>query len=244
MKFSFIIPAYNEEKRIETCLASIMQLPDIAEHEVLVVDNNSQDATAQIVRTKFPEVKLITETEQGMCIARNKGASEATGDILVFFDADCVIPEWWTERVTRKFEDDPGLLAVSGPYHFFDLPWYYKWVEFVDFYVLYVFVEYILNRLFHKSGLMVGGNLAVRRDAFFTIGGFDTSILFYGEDMDIAERLMKLGRVRYHIGLWVGSSARRLLAGNPLKQGFWYLFSYVWYLTVGESRGKRYEEVR
>lgn len=244
MKVSYIIPAFNEEKLIEKCIRSIVSQDNLPEHEIIVVDNNSKDRTSEIVKKEFPEVLVVKEPRQGMTRARNTGAKEAKGDILVFFDADVVVPAHWTERMLDKFLVNKDLVGVSGPYKFYDLPFWYKPFEFFIFQILNRSVEIVLNRLLKKFSLCVGGNIAVKKDDFWKVGGFNEDIIFYGEDIDLPTKLMKYGTVRFLYDLWVWSSARRLVDGNPIKEGIIYIVNYTWFFITGKSRGKLYKEVR
>lgn len=245
MKISYIIPAYNEEKYIEQCVRSVLDQKHVADFEVIVVDNNSKDRTAELVRDKFPEVKLVQEPKQGMTIARNRGAREATGDIIVFFDADVKVPFHWEERMLERFSREPNLVGISGPYRFYDLPKRYKFIEFIDFHILYPFVgELILKKILKRGALWNGGNLAVKRNVFNKVGGFSEEIVFYGEDSDLAKKIMKEGNIAFLQGLWVGSSARRLLKGDPILEGLRYVSQYAWFFMTNKSRAKSYKEIR
>lgn len=82
---SIVIPAYNEQKNIEACLETILN-QSYNNYEVIVVDDGSTDKTIEIVQ-KYP-VKLIKQSHQGPAKARNLGAKEAKGEILVFMDSD------------------------------------------------------------------------------------------------------------------------------------------------------------
>ncbi|MDP2637137.1 MAG: glycosyltransferase family A protein [bacterium] len=245
MKISYIIPAYNEEKYIGQCVRSVLNQSHVADFEVIVVDNNSKDRTSQIVREQFPSVVLIQEIKQGMTVARNRGAREATGDILVFFDADVKVPLSWEGRMLERFSQRKNLVGVSGPYRFYDLPKRYKFIEFIDFHVLYPFVgELILKKILKRGALWNGGNLAVKKEAFDKVGGFSEAIVFYGEDSDLAKKIMREGEISFLQSLWVWSSARRLLKGDPIKEGLRYVSQYAWFLATNKSRAKSYEEVR
>lgn len=88
MKVSVIIPVYNGSKKIGKCLDSILSSSYKSE-EIIVVDDGSNDNTAQIVRN-YP-VKLLMQQNRGPAVARNNGAKHATGDLLFFFDYDVVL---------------------------------------------------------------------------------------------------------------------------------------------------------
>ncbi len=87
-KLSIIIPAYNEERTIAEIIRRV-QAVDIGplEKEIIVVDNNSTDATLRIART-IPDIRIYVETQQGKGAAVKRGFKEATGDILIIQDAD------------------------------------------------------------------------------------------------------------------------------------------------------------
>ncbi|MDP2664839.1 MAG: glycosyltransferase family A protein [bacterium] len=245
MKISYIISAYNEEKYIEQCVHSIFEQKHVADFEVIVVNNNSKDQTLEIVRTQFPEAKVVTEIRQGMTIARNRGAKEAIGNILVFFDADVIVPPHWEGRMLERFSRSEKLVGVSGPYRFYDLPQKYKFVEFISFRILQPFVgEFLLRKVFKKGALWNGGNLAVKKDIFDRVGGFAEEIVFYGEDSDLARKMIKEGDITFLQSLWVWSSARRLLKGNPVREGLRYIAEYARFFMTNKSREKSYKEVR
>ena len=66
----------------------------------------------------IPNVRVVDEPRKGLVVARETGRLTATGDILVYLDADCRAPLMWLERVERRFINDPLLIALSGPYGF------------------------------------------------------------------------------------------------------------------------------
>jgi glycosyltransferase involved in cell wall biosynthesis len=118
MKTSLIIPAYNEEKYISKALTAISEMT-LQPDEVIVVDNNSTDKTAAIVK-KFPWVTLISYTEkQGTNAARQAGFEASTGDIVALLDADCIPHRTWFEDGVRAVRSKK-VAAVTGPYDFFD----------------------------------------------------------------------------------------------------------------------------
>ena len=115
MKFSIILPAFNEEAYIGSTLDAIqaasMELSAHSEDvgvELIVVDNNSGDATAAVARDKGAEV--IHEPVQGIARARNTGARHAGGDVLIFVDADVLMPPELL-RVIHTALDDPDCIG-------------------------------------------------------------------------------------------------------------------------------------
>src|ERR671913_393196 len=117
-RLSVIVCAHNEARYLRACLHSLLaqtRVPD----EILVVNNASTDAT-RAVALQVPHVRVVDEPRKGLVVARQTGRREATGDVLVYVDADCRAPLTWLACVERRFLADPGLLALSGPYRYYD----------------------------------------------------------------------------------------------------------------------------
>lgn len=112
LKVSVIIPVYNEERHITACLDALTA-QTTAPDEIIVVDNNSTDQTAELAK-KYKGVIIVKEKEQGLIAARNRGFREASGDILCRIDADAVLTPDWTERVHSGFSSDPELAGMTG----------------------------------------------------------------------------------------------------------------------------------
>src|SRR5512138_2703715 len=92
-EISVIVPAWNEEKFIESCLYALQQQKTKAFCEIIVVNNNSSDSTVNIVE-KFAGITLLNEPRQGVSFARNTGVKKAQGKIIVFIDADIRFPAY------------------------------------------------------------------------------------------------------------------------------------------------------
>jgi glycosyltransferase involved in cell wall biosynthesis len=95
LDFSVIVPLYNVEKYVDRCI-SALQDQDYPKdrYEIIVVDNNSTDATRPLVRG-YPRACLLKEPIQGAYVARNRGISTAKGDVIAFTDPDCLpCPDW------------------------------------------------------------------------------------------------------------------------------------------------------
>jgi hypothetical protein len=130
----------------------------------------------------------------------------------VYIDADCRTPVEWLSRVEARFLRDRPLVALSGPYRYYDWDWQGRWlIRAYDLTVApatQVLVKYVLR----AGAILYGGNFAVRRHALAAIGGFDTSIEFHGEDTNLGRRLCGVGKVSIAMSCWVHTSARRFLA--------------------------------
>lgn len=118
MNVSVVIPAYNEEEYIGRCLKSLKE-QTVAPYEIIVVDNNCTDSTAEVARQYG--VTVLREKEQGMIPARNAGYTAAKGDLIARTDSDAVLPPDWIAKIQKVWsEGHPA--ALSGPITYYDLP--------------------------------------------------------------------------------------------------------------------------
>ncbi len=108
--FSVVIPAYNEEEYIEECILRLIEQGSNID-EIVVVDNNSTDGTADIVKRLAADdarIRLITESRQGVVYARSAGFDSARGDIIARVDAETLVGEGWTEALLGFFASEAG----------------------------------------------------------------------------------------------------------------------------------------
>jgi glycosyltransferase involved in cell wall biosynthesis len=210
MMMTVVVCAYNEARCIQACLFSLLaqtRLPD----EILVVNNASTDGTAELARA-VPGVRVIDEPTRGLVIARETARRHARGEILAYLDADCRAPICWLERVERRFEAQPSCLAVTGPYRYYD--WDRSGRALLRAYDIVVAVptHLLVHRVLRLGAILYGGNFAVRGESLTSIGGFDRSIEFHGEDTNLGRRLTRIGRVALCLDCWLWTSARRYRA--------------------------------
>ncbi|MFZ5364419.1 MAG: glycosyltransferase family 2 protein [Patescibacteria group bacterium] len=244
MKISIIIPAYNEEKLLPRCLKSVFATHLPEDYEVIVVNNASTDRTEQIAKS-FAGVKVVMELNKGITRARQAGFRAATGDILVFFDADTVIPPDWFRVAVKKFKSDPKLVGVSGPYHFEAISWWARRLEWFYTWIILPIGEFVWKYILRQGGIMLlGGNFAVRREALEAINGFDTKLDFYGEDTNLTRRIGKIGKIYYSNKLFVYSSPRRFEGEGGVKLAFKYVINFLGEWIFKKPINKTYEDFR
>lgn len=246
MKISFSIPAYNEEHRIARCLESVQKEIIRAgmenDVEIVVVNNASTDRTKEIAQ-KFSGVKVVDETRKGLTFARQAGFEHSNGDLIANVDSDTLVPPGWLDTVTREFSRDKSLVALSGPFLYYDLPAFSRFCVRVFYWIGYG--TYAFNKHVLRAGSMLqGGNFVVRRGAMQKIHGFDTSIKFYGEDTDVARRLSAIGDVRWTFRLPIYASGRRLAHEGILKMGGRYALNYLWTTFAKKPWSEEYVDVR
>jgi glycosyltransferase involved in cell wall biosynthesis len=244
MKISIIIPAYNEEKLLVRCLESIFSARLPESYEVIVVNNGSTDRTEEIAKS-FEGVQVVTELNKGVTRARQAGFKAASGDILVFFDADTIIPDDWFRIATKRFESNPKLVGVSGPYHFEAISWWARGLEWFYNYIVMSTGEFVWKYILRQGGIMLlGGNFAVRRGALEAINGFDTKIDFYGDDTNLTRRIAKIGKIDYSNKLFVYSSPRRFKGEGWIKLVFKYVINFLGEWILKKPISRTYEDFR
>lgn len=219
---SVIIPAFNESGSIAKTLRALSAQSYRGEYEVIVADNGSTDDTREIARRNGARVVMENHVKSAAG-ARQKGALGAQGQILLFTDADTIVPENWIEEFVLLFKNDPQLLAVSGMYDFYDGSAFLRIVTWMFNYYLFVVFNW------HS-----GANMAVKKDIFTRVGGFNTKISI-SEDSELFHRIEKEGRVRRLSSHKVMTSARRF---NTLGffGGLWN-YSSTYFVTKYLKKG-------
>jgi cellulose synthase/poly-beta-1,6-N-acetylglucosamine synthase-like glycosyltransferase len=159
-------------------------------------------------------VRVISEPTKGLVIARETARREAKGDILAYVDADCRAPLQWLQRIEARFARHPALVAVTGPYRFYDWDLLGRGRALIRAYDAVVAppTHVLVHYLAGAGAILYGGNFAVRREALERIHGFDRSIEFHGEDTNLGRRLTPLGSIEVARECWIWTSARRYRA--------------------------------
>lgn len=185
MHLSIIIPAFNEERLIEHCLYSISA--SLAENnrpgftsEIIVVDNNSTDSTAELARQAGAQV--IFEPINQIGRARNAGAAVAAGDWFLFVDADSILSPGLLADILRLIEDDKSV-GCGSTVTMQGLPWWAHWML------------QLWTRISILCRWAAGALVVCRSDAFRDVGGFNQE-LYAADEIDLSQQLKKWGRQR------------------------------------------------
>lgn len=186
MLVSIVIPTFNGATRIVACLAALLRQIDLTKTEILVVDDGSTDDTAEVV-AGYAGVRLIRQSNAGPAAARNRGALEAAGTIVLFTDDDCVPAPQWLTALTEPFEDS-NVVGVKGVYRTSQTRLMARFVqiEYEDKYRRMSDVSQIDFIDTYSAGF--------RRDRFLEIGGYDTSFpVACAEDVELSYRMSERG---------------------------------------------------
>jgi glycosyltransferase involved in cell wall biosynthesis len=168
---SIIIPAHNEERHIEKCLESLLA-QDYQDIEIIIVDNGSSDNTPKIVERyveRFGDkVRLLRMRRNlGPGGGRNVGASSATGDILVFVDADMVFPHDYITKLIRPIQRGEALLTTHANEYVANIE--NPWVK-------------IQGQTVRSTGKRMGEVFrAVKKEFFINHGGFDPDLHYHDD---------------------------------------------------------------
>lgn len=245
MKLAFVIPAFNEEALIGKCLQSV--LAEIGrsgvDADVIVVDNASTDRTGEIA-AGFEGVRVVHEPRKGLVHARDAGFAASAGyDLVANIDADTLVPEGWLGVVRDEFSRDPGLVCLSGPYIYYDMAPHNRLL--IGMFYGLTYLIYLLNRFVLRVGSVVqGGNFVFKRAAWESVGGYDRSIKFFGEDTDVAVRLSKVGGVKWTHRLKMKTSGRRLEKEGVFRTAGTYTLNFFWVTFRGKPMTKDYTDIR
>lgn len=201
IRLSLVIATYNRAEQLMTTLASVASQRCCEEWECVVVDNNSKDNTRERVEKFSKEhselnILYVFEPQQGLSHARNAGIVASRGDIVAFVDDDeCIVPQF-VESYISLFDTHPDAMSAGGKivaeYPTGRPRWMSRYAE-----------QPIANPMdfgnkiivFPKGKIPGGGNMAMRRRVFDTVGMFDTSLgrtgkrLIGGEESDLFERM-------------------------------------------------------
>jgi glycosyltransferase involved in cell wall biosynthesis len=167
MKLSVVVPFYNAEKYIEDCIRALLSqnFPE-NDYEIIMVDNNSSDNSAEIV-ARYPLIHLLSEDKQGAYAARNRGISEAKGEIIAFTDPDCLPSADWLQNIDRAMHcPDVGIVLGSRKFshNFWALPLLAAYEKEKD---IYIFSSHNKEMYFGYTN-----NMAVKRTLFEKLGLF------------------------------------------------------------------------
>ena len=185
-RVTVVVCAYNAQATLDGCLASLERV-DYPDYEVVVVDDGSRDATAEIAR-RYPRVRLVQTPNRGLSSARNAGLAEASGGVVAYLDADARADRDWLTWLVQPFLGAEAVVGSGGPNLVPpDDPRVARCVARAPGGPTHVLLDDQVAE--HVPGC----NMAFRKDALLAIGGFDPIYLRAGDDVDVCWRLQARG---------------------------------------------------
>lgn len=238
---SIIIPTLNEEKVLQNTLLALKKLNALP-YEIIVSDGGSKDKTLAIAE-KYADkvVKNETVQRQNIAIGRNLGAQAASGNFLVFIDADVHIPDInnFFKVAINLFKEDKALVGLAANLKVFPTD---ATLSDKFFFKLINLTHYLANNWL-KVGSASGEFQMVRAEAFRQLGGYDERLIM-GEDNRLFVQLAKIGKTRMETGLHVLHTARRAhKTGWPKLLSLWML-NNIWNQIFKRSFSKEWTVIR
>jgi len=180
---SIVIPVYNEEAYLAACLDAIAA-QTVRPLEVIVVDNNSTDRSVAIAR-RYPFVRVVRESRQGVVLARNAGFNAARGDIIARIDADTHLQRDWVAQLGVLVQEYPAARAFVGACTYRDVPM----AELVT--KAQAWLYHGLQKRIAGTQILWGSNMAIRQTDWRHVADECGTRLDIDEDIDLSLRLMK-----------------------------------------------------
>ncbi len=220
MLISIIVPAYNRSEEIDEFLSSFVKQSS-KNFEVVIIDDGSTDNLKEVIK-KYQSVltlRYFYQQNKGPGTARNLGMSKANGDILVFIDSDCTVPEEYIENLERHLNTE-NFDAFGGPDTYRDdFPPFLKAVN----YSMTSFIGTGGTRGSNKSVAKYyprSFNMGIKRKVYEKIGGMNE--LRHGQDMDFSNRIYKAGfKIKFLPDVYVYHKRR-----TSLKKFFKQIFNW------------------
>jgi O-antigen biosynthesis protein len=218
MKLSIIIVNYNVKHFIEQCLHSVYKAIKGSDIEVYVVDNNSVDGSCQMIRNKFPGVKLIeNKKNEGFAKANNIAIRESKGKYVLLLNPDTVVQEDTFDKCMAFMEFHPeagalGVKMINGKGNFLPESKRALPTPSVAFYKISglskifprskIFGRYHLGHLnkeqTNEIEILSGAFMFIRKETLDKTGLLDENFFMYGEDIDLSYRILNAGYKNYY----------------------------------------------
>ncbi|PNQ74055.1 glycosyl transferase family 2 [Hanstruepera neustonica] len=211
MKLSVVILNYNVRYFLELCLNSVEAAIADLDAEIIVVDNNSEDDSCQMVKTHFPNVNLIEhKNNDGFSKGNNLGVKQAKGEYICILNPDTVVAED-TFSMLLQFADSQsnlgivGCRLIDGTGHF--LPESKRNIPKPVIALKKLLgnpYDYYANQInefeIGEVPIFVGAFMFMKQSLYNEVGGFDEDYFMYGEDVDISYKVLTAGYTNYYNG--------------------------------------------
>ena len=217
MQLSVIILNYNVRYFLEQCVFSVQKALEGIDGEIIVIDNASSDDSCEMMKTKFPHIKLIeNEANLGFPKGNNIGVAQAKGEYICILNPDTVVAEdTFTSILNSQLPTSNSQLGIIGcklidgagnflPESKRGVPT--PWVAFTKIFGLYkisnYFGKYYAQHLSEnesgKVDILVGAFMVMKRELYLEVGGFDENCFMYSDDIDLSYLVLKTGKSNYY----------------------------------------------
>lgn len=218
-RFSVVIPCYNEEAYIGETLDSLIGQDFKEPYEIIVVDNNCTDRTAEIAKS-YKNVKVVKQKNPGVVWARQAGTENASGEIVISSDADTTFESTWLSQSDAQYKKSDKIIAVCGPCEFVNDP---SWGS-LSCYLLFNGV-YHFQKILGRPNYITATNTSFKKSVW---QGYNTNLTQGGDEFGLLLKLKKQpGKIIFTRDYKVYTSSRRLekgLAYNLFVSSLFYYF--------------------
>ena len=217
MQLSVIILNYNVRYFLEQCILSVQKALGGIDGEIIVVDNASTDDSCEMMKAKFPNIKLIENaTNLGFPKGNNIGVAQAKGEYICILNPDTVVAEdTFVKILNSKFQIPNSQLGIIGcklidgtgnflPESKRGVPT--PWVAFTKIFGLYkisnyfgkYYAQHLSDNESGKVDILVGAFMLMKRELYLKVGGFDENCFMYSDDIDLSYLVLKTGKSNYY----------------------------------------------
>jgi GT2 family glycosyltransferase len=248
LELSIIVVTYNSRRHVRDCLESVQLSAASFGHEVIVVDNASQDGTPDIIRNEFPNVRLIANPEnKGFAHGNNLGIAQSQGQFIILLNPDAVVPPKTLDTLLKemKLSSETGLLGclLLNADRSLQQSFGYE-VSFWSEVIRKLFFNLWENHRFSPAGWVLrflhsrkrevawvkGACMLARRQALLDAKLMDENFFMYLEDADLCQRIRQLGwHVRYTPEAQVTHFGGGSVQSNPGRSALEYRRSQLYY---------------
>lgn len=245
LKISIIVCTYNRSELLLGCLHSLVeQTLDTEDYEVIIVNNNSTDNTVETVghfakTYNHIHIRIVTELNQGLSFARNRGWQEASGEYVAYIDDDALAPPDWVYQIQSFIDRQPNVSAFGGPYTSYSLVAVPDW--FPPGYGCHSLGEDERPIVVGREWIS-GTNMIFKKKLFFDFGGFDENLGMSGSNVSYGEEtnfLIKLSKNSIPVYYVPKINVRHLVAEYKMSLTWLLLSSYkvgrCYNLTFGKD---------
>ena len=217
MQLSVIILNYNVRYFLEQCILSVQNALEGIDSEIIVVDNASSDDSCEMMKDKFPNIKLIENaTNLGFPKGNNIGVAQAKGEYICILNPDTVVAEdTFAKILNSKFQIPNSQLGIIGcklidgtgnflpeskrglPTPYVAITKIFGLYKISNFFGKY-YAQHLSENQSGKVDVLVGAFMMMKRDLYSKVGGFDENCFMYSDDIDLSYMIQKLGMENFY----------------------------------------------
>lgn len=220
MKLSIIIVSFNTKDVLDECIISIKNSDTRSSYEIIVIDNNSQDGSVEMLEQKHPDVKLIRNKENRLfAIANNQGAQISSGEYLFLLNSDTLVYDNNIDKMVQYFDSLDSNIVCIGPkilnydkslqaqgmYEFSLWGSFCFWFKLANMLPSFIGKRILSPATYswncdvpHEVGWVTGCAMMVRRKEYMELGGLNENLEFYGEEPEFSYRAKISGFHTYY----------------------------------------------